>query len=219
MPNNSFLKDYAGRYDDFYQDKDYKREALLLDGIFKKYSVKSVLDIACGTGNHMQELSRMGYAVKGADLSPYMVEIAKNKGLDASVCAMQDIDYTDRFDAVICMFASFDYIISDTNVSKMLHNVYKALKQGGVFIFDFWNKEYVEKDYKPIREKSGRLSFTSLKNDIAKIKIYFGGQSETHFMRYYNPEDVKKLLSDFTDIQMEPFDDNWSMRVICSKPR
>jgi SAM-dependent methyltransferase len=219
MPNHSFLKDYADRYDTFYKDKDYKAEAKELDKIFALSGVETILDIACGTGRHMVELEKLGYKVKGTDLSPMMISIATSKKLDVSVCAMQDLKYNEEFDAAICLFAAFDYLVRDTDIELTMDNVYKALKPGGIFVFDFWNKPVVEKEYMAVREGNGRISFTTLKNNTAKIQIYFGGQSETHFLRYHDPEDVRKLLHKFTDIEMTPFNGDWSIQVKCLKPQ
>jgi len=52
-----------------------EREADFIEAVFKRYAgsnVKSVLDIGCGSGRHMVELSRRGYDVFGIDKNPRM---------------------------------------------------------------------------------------------------------------------------------------------------
>ncbi|MEQ9715256.1 MAG: hypothetical protein ACTSSP_07390 [Candidatus Asgardarchaeia archaeon] len=48
-------------YDYVWGSKDYHPEVLALDRIFKKFSVKDILDAGCGTGNHAILLGELGY--------------------------------------------------------------------------------------------------------------------------------------------------------------
>ncbi|SRR6266404_54736 len=45
---------YADSYDLIYRDKDYAAESTLIESIFRTYNdtIRSVLDLGCGTGNH-----------------------------------------------------------------------------------------------------------------------------------------------------------------------
>lgn len=78
----------AELYDLIYQQfKDYmdesRRIAVLLERVHPE--AKSVLDVACGTGEHARILSaKYGYRVNGLDLEPEFVRIAqrKNPGRD-----------------------------------------------------------------------------------------------------------------------------------------
>ena len=45
--------------------------------MLKKYRVKTVLDLACGTGSQVFWLAKHGYKVTGVDISPGMLKIAK----------------------------------------------------------------------------------------------------------------------------------------------
>jgi SAM-dependent methyltransferase len=222
MPSDSFLKDYADNYDKFYKNKDYKKEALGLHKIFKPYKVKRVLDIACGTGNHLKRLKQMHYVVSGLDISEAMVAIARAKGLDVVIDSMQNFSYHGSWDAVICMFAAFDYVTDLKDAQKVLHNVYHALKPNGVFVFDFWNKPVVKKDYRHTISRPERTSTTVLNGDIATVRMYFdNGKQEIHQLRFYYKKDILQMLkiAGFKNIQMTPFDNDWSIQVVCLKPR
>ena len=60
-------------YDRLNADIDYDAWANFVEEIFSKYSkreVKSVLDLACGTGSMTLQLAKIGYDLTGVDLSP-----------------------------------------------------------------------------------------------------------------------------------------------------
>ena len=48
----------------------FKREPKFLINIFKKYGkVWKILDVGCGTGSHLYELSKFGFSSLGVDLN------------------------------------------------------------------------------------------------------------------------------------------------------
>jgi len=68
--------------DNLYHNKDYIGECAFLEEIFHKYykkSIKTILDLGCGSGSHALVLSKKGYQITGVDLSSKMVEITKRK--------------------------------------------------------------------------------------------------------------------------------------------
>jgi SAM-dependent methyltransferase len=195
MRHDSFLKDYAEKYDTFYKDKDYKTESLFLHTIFKKYKVKRVYDIACGTGNHLLELKKLGYEVNGSDISKDMVAVAKGKGLDCTVKPMQDISCNNQ-DAIICMFSAFDYLTTYGDILRTLNHIYHSLKKNGIFVFDFWNKECVEKKYQLLVQREERTALTILheKYNIAEVTMIFDEKREKHSLMYHDRNDLYALL-------------------------
>jgi SAM-dependent methyltransferase len=218
--------EYAAVYDLIYRDKDYPREAQfvarLLDRCLGKRTTQtSVLDLACGTGRHAQELTRLGYHVEGSDLSADMVTVARErtKSLGLSIDfhneSFQSCDRIGRkFDAVIAMFSAIDYLTDYTDLTNSLKNIRGLLREGGVFIFDFWNGNAVLKNHSPVRikrvEKENdaviRISNTSLDtiSQITTVNFDFillkGGSIvreffEVHQIRYFFPKEMMDLLA------------------------
>ena len=75
------FQDYAYYYNAFYKDKNYKKEAETVERLFKNRNSgeqNSILNLGCGTGRHDIEFAKMGYSVKGIDLSSQMIEVAKS---------------------------------------------------------------------------------------------------------------------------------------------
>ena len=81
MTKPVFCELYAEAYDALYRDKDYQGECDLLERLFERYtaSVRSVLDLGCGTGNHTLPLAQRGYRITGVDRSEHMLRQARTK--------------------------------------------------------------------------------------------------------------------------------------------
>lgn len=102
----------ARYYDAIYaaQGKDYAQESERLHGLIqqhKRSSGNTLLDVACGTGNHLTYLKRW-YAAEGLDLDPAMLEIARRRHPDLALhqADMTDFDLGRQFDGVICLFSA-----------------------------------------------------------------------------------------------------------------
>lgn len=60
-------------------------EARFLDRIFRKHRIMSILDMGCGTGEHVRYFQSLGYRPKGIDSSSKMIEVAKKDILIVSL--------------------------------------------------------------------------------------------------------------------------------------
>jgi SAM-dependent methyltransferase len=220
------FREYAQYYDLLYRDKDYPRETAfvvrLLDQLLAaRDGPIEILDLACGTGRHTQELARLGYAVEGSDISGDMVAIARERAarLDLDIRyhneSFQSCDRIGRkYDGVISMFSAIDYMTEYRDFARAMLNIRTLLRDGGLLIFDFWNGNAVVSDYSPVRVKRMdgegrsviRMSSTSLDkiSQIATIKFDFiliqSGAvvrefSEVHRIRYYFPQEMADLLA------------------------
>ena len=146
--SNTFDKDYSSYYDLIYSDKNYTTETLLISNWIKKYSKiidSKLLDASCGTGSHAVELAKLGYQVEGSDLSEGMLLMAREKAVKNNVQLtlkhgeMQNIHYDNKFGTIISLFDSVNYLNSLDELDKFIANSYKALRKGGLLIFQFWN--------------------------------------------------------------------------------
>lgn len=109
---------------------------------------QAVLDLACGTGTVSRLLVPRGYSLTGVDLSEGMLEVACRRTAEAGlpiVFHQQDAAELDlgaaRFDAVICLFDSLNYILEPERLRSAFVRVFAHLNPGGTFIFDV-NTEY-----------------------------------------------------------------------------
>lgn len=142
---------YGEYYDLVYYDKNYEQECRDLINyfdMFLNFKPKRLLDIGCGTGGHSLILASMGFDVTGIDASEVMISQALRKAkslnlkVNFHVQDMRDIKLDGKFDVAICLFGTFDYLITDEDVFRVLNGVRRHLISGGLFIFDFWLPYY-----------------------------------------------------------------------------
>ena len=137
-------------YDALMAGVPYRTWADYLARLWKRHDVvpQRVLDLACGTGTISRLLARRGYSVTGVDLSAGMLAVARERTSaehldipfyqqDAAELDLGDI----RFEAVLCLFDSLNYILDSERVQSAFYRVFAQLAPGGAFIFDV-NTEY-----------------------------------------------------------------------------
>ncbi len=121
--------------------KDYPAESAELRRIIEELSpgAKTLLDVACGTGAHLAEL-RLWYEVEGADLSPAMLAVARDRlpGIQLHEADMRAIDLGRTFDVVICLFSSIGYITDPPEMRSAVARLAAHVAPGGVLILDGW---------------------------------------------------------------------------------
>lgn len=219
-----FGSTYAGAYDAMYYDKDYQAEADLIHGLFQKYAqgpIKSVLDLGCGTGNHVFPLVERGYELAGVDLSEGMLTRARAKAAALTqghkptfqLGDVRTVDVQRTFDGCIMMFAVLGYQLENADVLAALKTARKHLKPGGVFLFDVWYGPAVlamrpAPKFRIIPAPNGRfLRYSLAELDAARQRssVYFhlwqlegdkvvSETEETHFMRYFFPLELAYFL-------------------------
>jgi 2-polyprenyl-3-methyl-5-hydroxy-6-metoxy-1,4-benzoquinol methylase len=109
-----------------------------------------VLDLACGTGRVSSILAERGYSVVGVDASQPMIHQAQSKDIEGDVrfyCQrMQDLHLGRRFDLVICLFDSINYMTDPSDLQLTFSRVHDHLQPGGLFIFDINTEAAFEMD-------------------------------------------------------------------------
>ena len=129
-------------YDALYSFKNYEAEAKRLHEIIaeKKTSPgNALLDVACGTGNHLAFLKKL-YAVEGVDLTPEMLEVARTRHPEIMFHQgdMRTFELARRFDIVTCLFSSIGYMRSPQDLRAATINMARHLNPGGVLIIEPW---------------------------------------------------------------------------------
>ena len=101
-----------------------------------------VLDLACGSGRHAQQLHRLGFQVWGYDLSATRLTIAQRQagpGLAFFQHDMREPFPHGDFQAVFNLFTSFGYFETTAENLRVLEHIHAALQPGGYFVLDFFN--------------------------------------------------------------------------------
>ena len=97
-----------------------------------------ILDLCCGTGQLTQVLIARGYRVTGLDGSEGMLRFARENAPAGEFIAAdaRSFEVPDVYHAVVSTFDSLNHIMSLEELTSVLRNVYAALRQGGLFLFD-----------------------------------------------------------------------------------
>ncbi len=119
----------------FLKDSSHLLAILRAYGIFEG----TIVDLASGAGGWAGILVAEGYRVWGLDLSPAMIRLARERAPRASfTCgSMASIPYP-CCDAVTGFGEPVNYLLRSEEVRWVFHQAYKALRSGGVFLFDLW---------------------------------------------------------------------------------
>lgn len=131
-------------YDELMRDIDYDYWADYIDDLIQSYQpyAESILELACGTGSFALSMAEYNvYDITATDLSAEMIRTARAKDRGNSVkwkvMDVRNIDIGDRFDVVVMLFDSINYLLDDKDVVDFFINVRKLLVPKGIFIYDF----------------------------------------------------------------------------------
>jgi SAM-dependent methyltransferase len=110
-----------------------------------------VLDLACGWGRHAVELARRGLAVVGLDRSEILLREARATDRVARpvwVCGdVRELPFRGGFDAVVCLFSSLGYFLSDAEDLRVLTAVREVLRPGGSLVLETMHRDAVVREY------------------------------------------------------------------------
>lgn len=107
----------------------------------------SILDLGCGPGLYAERFATLGHKVTGVDFSKRSIEHAvrssKEKGLDITYIYQNylELDCFEQFDIVLLVYCDFG-ALTNANRDILLGKMYKALKPGGMLIFDVFTEEF-----------------------------------------------------------------------------
>jgi SAM-dependent methyltransferase len=218
----------AKYYDLLYGDKDTVAECAFVRDIIERHGPEahSLLDLGCGSARHVAEFAGAGLSVTGVDNSGGMMALAQERlrSLPAvirdriSLAAGDITSYapTRLYDAVVSLFHVIDYQTTDEALSGLLHTARRALRPGGVFVFDFWYGLAVEVQRPERREKRFENDVYSLTRvaepvlDLARhiVEVNYtlaafdrkNGKTETirevHAMRYLFLPEIKRFAAE-----------------------
>lgn len=131
----------ARYYDLLYSLKNYEDEARqIADLIAREHpGAKSILDVACGTGEHARWLSS-SFRVDGLDLDPEFTGIARTKVPSGRfwTADMSGFELGLRYDVVQCLFSSIAYLTRPELVVKALTCFARHLNPMGIILVEPW---------------------------------------------------------------------------------
>lgn len=122
--------------------KDYAAESADLTALIRSRhaTASDVLDVACGTGEHLRHLREHFPHVEGLELSAPMraVAAAKVPGVTVHPGDMRDFDLGRTFDAVLCLFSAIGYVRDEEELRATAARLAAHLRPGGVLVVEPW---------------------------------------------------------------------------------
>jgi SAM-dependent methyltransferase len=125
-------------------------------------SGKTVLDAGCGEGYNTRILARSGARMSGIDLSPRMIELARDEerrerlGIRYKVASYCDLTlFADAsFDAVV----SFMALMDGPDFPAAMRQIFRVLKPGGMLAFSILHPCFLTKGFSWVRDESGKAT-------------------------------------------------------------
>lgn len=153
VPTASLFDEISGYWAELAQVNNTERQLN-----FVKNNVKPtgwVLDLGCGSGRHITELSKAGYDVVGMDVSLNLLRIAKSKAFEAELrvplvrADMRFLPFQfDAFVATVSLDSSFGYLSSENEDLQVLKEIARTLKGRGFLLLDVFNRERLSQHYR-----------------------------------------------------------------------
>jgi SAM-dependent methyltransferase len=174
----------ARYYDAIYSFKDYAAETGTIIRIIereKRSTGNRLLDVACGTGLHMELLGE-AFDVEGIDLDSEMLAYARQR-LPDKVFQNGDMTAFDlgrTFDVVTCLFSSIGYAKTIDKLHSAIGCMARHLVPGGVLIVEPW---FTPDLWKPGAPHGKFIDEPDLK--IARINTSFVDGRLSYFDMHY----------------------------------
>ena len=188
---------FAYLYDELMNDFDYENWFEYIKDIFTKYDKKPVdiLEMACGTGNLSYHLAKEGYKLTCFDFSEEMLSIAYDKlrkFKNAKILRqdMRSFKFNKKFDSVIAICDSINYILDEDDLLRTFTNVYNHLNNDGIFIFDI-------NSYYKLKEVIANNTFVEDRDNIFYTwQNYFDDQVNISdfYLTFFYAEDDKNYI-------------------------
>jgi SAM-dependent methyltransferase len=220
------------RYYDIAFSWDNAKEIEMFRQFFQKhvgFTVKHILEPACGTGRFLITLPKYGYHITGYDINPNMVAYAKERiaaaGYDnmanVFLMNMKSAKMDKKYDAAINSINSLGYLHTDEDILSHLRNTGESIKPGGIYIIHLacaWDKLEphegegwtLQRDEISIRtvwrvateDKQKKLSY-----QVCKMFITDHGENieivDDHILRLWIYEDIKELINRSQKFRLE----------------
>jgi glycine/sarcosine N-methyltransferase len=202
---DSFSKNYD-RFINWSSRLDF--EMPFIDGQLDKLGngPLTILDAACGTGLHAIALAQKGHRAIGVDLSPGMIEKARQNAVDKDVSVQfETVGFGNltstfgqgAFDAILCLGNSLPHVLSFDEVVRTIADFGASIRPGGLLLIQNRNFDAV------ISQKKRWMDPQNFQDT----------QGELVFLRFYDFLEDGLLGFNVITLSHQP-GQNWSQQVL-----
>jgi SAM-dependent methyltransferase len=207
---------YSEIYDLLHADKAYDTEVKFIYDIYDRYAeipLLKILDIGCGTGNHLEHFANESISILGVDPSKEMIAIARKKKLKNvrfMIGNISQLSIIESYEMAISLFNVVNHINNLSQLKQFFRAIYYRVKPGGVFVFDCFNGIAAIRDAPQDREIEKEIKGKFIKittkcdNDLfnSEFTMYNKMEVDNKEIEYslkqtlWQPKILKDLLSD-----------------------
>lgn len=176
-----YYNDFSRRYEAARRPNDPHGYHALLDDLevdlTSRYGArKEVLEAGCGTGLILERLAAFASRAEGFDLSPGMLEKARERGLTVREGSVTSIPYPDASFDVVCSFKVLAHV---PDIRTALAEMARVTRPGGVVLAEFYNP----------------YSFRGLAKRLGPAGAISEGRRESEvFTRFDTPQTIRGLI-------------------------
>lgn len=178
-------------YDEFSARYDAKRGGNepggyhdMIDDLEVEYTERfgrglDVLEVGCGTGLILARIARFARTARGIDLSPGMLERARERGLEVTEGSATKLPFEDQSFDVVCSFKVLAHV---REIDVAMRELSRVTRRGGTVLAEFYNPN-------SLRGLVKRLGPAGAISDKAKEDAVFTRfDTERDVRRYLPPE-------------------------------
>ncbi|WUH98291.1 class I SAM-dependent methyltransferase [Spirillospora sp. NBC_00431] len=179
-------EDLAEVYEIVYRSrgKDWGAEAGYVAELIRERrpDADSLLDVACGTGAHLETFDQLFEHTEGLDAAEPMLRLAGRRLPNVTLhkADMREIRLSRSFDAVTCMFCAIGYLPTPEDMHSAIRSMARHLLPGGVLVVEPWwfpgkhIEGYVAGDLARENGKTvARISHSRLEGRATRMEVRF----------------------------------------------
>jgi ubiquinone/menaquinone biosynthesis C-methylase UbiE len=107
-------------------------------GFLRRYAEgREVLEVGCGTGLLLERIAGFASRAVGIDLSPGMLELARERGLEVVEGSATNLPFADESFDVACSFKVLAHV---PDLDKALSEMLRVIRPGGIVVAELYNR-------------------------------------------------------------------------------
>lgn len=167
-------------------------------------SAGTTLDLACGSGRHIQEFAARGIHAVGLDLSWVLLRngFVQYGRMDVVRADMLNLPFrTGVFSALVNFFTSFGYFADESDDQRAVAEMSRVLSPGAPFLFDYLNVEreaarIVRHERRETEAGTAEIDrWFDLPSRTFNKRIVIGAREYTERVRAYHLDDIRSMFA------------------------
>lgn len=156
-------------YDVILGKDEYKKNAKFVSRQLKHFGVKTVLEVACGSGLYLFPLKKAGFDIEGFDISKEMLDMARKRSRAIKLYQqnMTKFKINKKYDAILILNSGLSLLPNHQLIDKTIKQCQKHLSDNGILLIDLPNHK------KEIRESNFTQEHRQYKIPNGKIDVIF----------------------------------------------